>query len=255
MKEIPKRHERSSGRLQSEVRDTYFYSGNFLEMYDFMVFAYYACVTLRAKFFPRAIHRSLMMTLGTCSGCCSMCRLFGRRGPWNVRGPQRAPREGTPVNAFLMAVGTLVIALTPSYARSESSRRSLCCWGDCCRDFRLESDWEAFPFICRRSPHAGHAGFYCAGNRQPAGGGHVRGAAGGGAQVWMPPEIVDAMGMASSLRSAVCLIVPLLFWMRKFAAGNGSFPEAQAPSGGFPNFYFRWPGTGKSSAWECLFRR
>jgi MFS family permease len=88
-------------------------AGNFLEMYDFMVFGYYAAA-IGAAFFPSADpFASLMKSLMT-FGAGYLMRPLGA----NVLGAyidHVGRRKGLLLTLTLMALGTLSIACTPSY--------------------------------------------------------------------------------------------------------------------------------------------
>jgi MFS family permease len=89
-------------------------SGNFLEMYDFQVFGYYAAAIARA-FFPSGNEfASLMLSLMT-FGAGFLMRPFGAivLGAYIDR---RGRRDGLLLTLGLMAIGTVSIACTPSYA-------------------------------------------------------------------------------------------------------------------------------------------
>src|SRR3974390_618919 len=88
-------------------------SGNFLEMYDFMVYAYYAPYIARAIFPSDSEFASLMLTLGT-FGAGYLMRPLGAivMGAYIDR---QGRRKGLILTLSLMAVGTLVIAVTPAY--------------------------------------------------------------------------------------------------------------------------------------------
>src|SRR4029077_7390551 len=88
-------------------------SGNFLEMYDLMVYAYYASYIANA-IFPSSNHfASLMLTLGT-FGVGYLMRPLGAiiLGAYMDRQGRRA---GLILALLLMAVGTFPIACTPAY--------------------------------------------------------------------------------------------------------------------------------------------
>src|ERR1700719_5139548 len=101
--------ERSS-KIRSVIRVS---SGNFLEMYDFMVYAYYAPYIAHEIFPSSSEFASLMLTLGT-FGAGYLMRPLGAvvLGAYVDRHGRRA---GLIVTLSLMAVGTLVIACTPGY--------------------------------------------------------------------------------------------------------------------------------------------
>ena len=90
-------------------------SGNFLEMFDFMVYGYYAAAIARA-YFPNGDQFASMMAALSAFGAGFLMRPLGALllGPWIDR---YGRRNGLFVTLALMAVGTLSIALMPSYAR------------------------------------------------------------------------------------------------------------------------------------------
>ena len=89
-------------------------SGNFLEMYDFMVYGYYAVYIGRAFFPAGSEFTSLMLSLMT-FGAGYLMRPLGAivLGAYIDR---KGRRKGLILTLGLMAVGTLTIAATPSYA-------------------------------------------------------------------------------------------------------------------------------------------
>src|SRR5476649_738871 len=89
-------------------------SGNFLEMYDFMIFGYYA-PAIALTFFPAGNEfTSLMLALAT-FGAGFLMRPLGAilLGAYMDR---RGRRAGLLVTLALMAIGTLSIAFMPGYA-------------------------------------------------------------------------------------------------------------------------------------------
>ncbi len=98
-------------KLQSVIRVA---SGNLLEMYDFMVFGYYA-ESIGRTFFPRtSSFASLMAALAT-FGAGFLMRPLGALilGAYIDR---RGRRAGLILTLALMSVGTLSVACTPGYA-------------------------------------------------------------------------------------------------------------------------------------------
>ncbi len=89
-------------------------SGNFLDMYDFMVFGYYAPWIGRAYFPSTSEFASLMLTLAV-FGAGFLMRPIGALvlGAYVDR---RGRRAGLLMTLGLMALGTLSIACTPGYA-------------------------------------------------------------------------------------------------------------------------------------------
>jgi MFS family permease len=88
-------------------------SGNFLEMYDFIVYGYYATYIADAFFPVGSKFGSLMLSLAT-FGVGYLMRPLGALflGAYVDR---HGRRKGLILTLFLMAIGTLSIAITPSY--------------------------------------------------------------------------------------------------------------------------------------------
>src|SRR5205807_9562728 len=87
--------------------------GNFLEMYDFMVFGYYAAAIGRAFFPTQNEYASLMLSFMT-FGTGYLMRPLGAI----VLGAyidHHGRRKGLLVTLSLMAVGTLSISIMPGY--------------------------------------------------------------------------------------------------------------------------------------------
>lgn len=90
-------------------------SGNFLEMYDFMVFGYYAPLIAKAFFPAGDDFAALMLTLMT-FGAGFLMRPVGAI----VLGAyvdKHGRRQGLILTLALMALGTLTIAIMPTYAQ------------------------------------------------------------------------------------------------------------------------------------------
>jgi len=89
-------------------------SGNFLEMYDFMVFGYYASAIGRAFFPSGSEFASLMLSLTT-FGVGFLMRPLGALvlGAYTDRHGRRA---GLVLTLALMSIGIVTIAVTPGYA-------------------------------------------------------------------------------------------------------------------------------------------
>jgi len=89
-------------------------SGNFLEMYDFMVFGYYA-TNIAHVFFPAGSEfLSLMLTLMS-FGAGFLMRPFGAIA-LGAYTDHHGRKKGLLLTLSLMAVGTVTLACTPSYA-------------------------------------------------------------------------------------------------------------------------------------------
>jgi metabolite-proton symporter len=103
--------EERSTKIKSVIRVA---SGNFLEMYDFMVFGYYAAAIGRT-FFPKGSEfASLMLALAT-FGAGFLMRPLGAL----ILGAyidKRGRRAGLILTLGLMSIGTISIACVPGYA-------------------------------------------------------------------------------------------------------------------------------------------
>ena len=117
--EIPENSAKSVAAVQP-IRALTFWpvvrvaSGNFLEMYDFQVFGYYAAAIARTFFPSGSEFASLMLSLMT-FGAGFLMRPIGAI----VLGAyidHRGRRNGLLLTLGLMAIGTVSIACTPSYA-------------------------------------------------------------------------------------------------------------------------------------------
>lgn len=104
----------SNTRLKQAKSVAIVASGNFLEMYDFMVFGYYAPAIAKAYFPAGSEFVSLMLTLMT-FGAGFLMRPVGAL----VLGAyidKHGRRKGLILTLGLMALGTLTIAAMPTYA-------------------------------------------------------------------------------------------------------------------------------------------
>ncbi len=90
-------------------------SGNFLEMFDFMVYGYYAAAIARA-YFPSCDAYTSMMAALAAFGAGFLMRPLGAL-VLGVYIDRFGRRRGLLLTLGLMAVGTLSIAVMPSYAR------------------------------------------------------------------------------------------------------------------------------------------
>src|SRR3989454_5049150 len=89
--------------------------GNFLEMYDFMVFGYYAAAIGRAFFPAQNEYASLMLALMT-FGTGYLMRPLGAVLP-GAYIDHHGRRKGLLLTLSLMAVGTISIGIMPGYER------------------------------------------------------------------------------------------------------------------------------------------
>jgi metabolite-proton symporter len=196
-------------------------SGNFLEMYDFMVYAYYATYIAREIFPSSSAYASLMLTLGT-FGAGYLMRPLGAivLGAYIDR---RGRRTGLIVTLFLMAIGTLVIACTPGYKSIGIVAPIIVLLGRLLQGFSAGVEVGGASVYLSEMATPGHRGFYCAwqsASQQVA----VVFAAllGVGLSAVVPPEGMSQWGWRVPFFIG-CLIVPLLFWLRRSLAETNAF--------------------------------
>src|SRR5438105_678933 len=135
-------------------------SGNFLEMYDLMVYAYYASY-IANDIFPSSNHfASLMLTLGT-FGAGYLMRPLGAV----VLGAyidQHGRRAGLILALSLMAVGTFTIACTPGYRIIGIVAPIIVVLGRLLQGFSAGVELGGVSVYLAEIASPGHKGFYCA---------------------------------------------------------------------------------------------
>jgi MFS transporter, MHS family, citrate/tricarballylate:H+ symporter len=209
--------ERSS-KVRSVIRVS---SGNFLEMYDFMVYAYYATYIAREIFPSSSDFASLMLTLGT-FGAGYLMRPLGAvvLGAYVDRHGRRA---GLILTLFLMAIGTLVIACTPAYRTIGLIAPIVVVLGRLLQGFSAGVELGGVSIYLSEIATPGHRGFYCAwqsASQQVA----VMFAAllGVVLSFVMPPATMSLWGWRVPFIIG-CLIVPLLYWLRRSLTETDAF--------------------------------
>src|SRR5690348_6147615 len=196
-------------------------SGNFLEMYDLMVYAYYASYIANA-IFPSSNHfASLMLTLGT-FGAGYLMRPLGAI----VLGAymdEHGRRAGLILALLLMAVGTFTIACTPGYRTIGIIAPIIVVLGRLLQGFSAGVEVGGVSVYLAEIATPGHKGFYCA---------------------WQSASQQLAVMMAASLGVVLslllsparmslwgwrlpffigCLMIPLIFWLRRSLAETQAF--------------------------------
>src|SRR5258706_2621086 len=196
-------------------------SGNFLEMYDFMVYAYYASYIANAIFPSSSQFASLMLTLGT-FGAGYLMRPLGAvvLGQYVDRYGRRA---GLILSLSLMAVGTFAIATTPGYRTIGIVAPVIVVLGRLLQGFSAGVEVGGVSVYLAEIATPGNRGFYCAwqsASQQVA----VMAAALLGVTLssFLPPATMSLWGWRIPFLLG-CLIVPLLFWLRRSLAETGVF--------------------------------
>jgi MFS family permease len=178
--------------------------GNFLEMYDFMVFGYYAG-DIGKTFFPSSNpFASLMLSLMT-FGAGFLMRPLGAIVLGNYI-DRHGRRRGLILTLWLMAVGTLSVAVTPGYARIGVAAPLLVLAGRLIQGLSAGVEVGAASVYLSEIATPGHNGFYTSwqsASQQTA----VMFAALLGLLVaprwgWRAPLLIG------------CLLIPFLFWVR-----------------------------------------
>jgi metabolite-proton symporter len=188
-------------------------SGNFLEMYDFMVFGYYAAA-IGKTFFPSGNpFLSLMLALMT-FGAGFLMRPLGAivLGAYADRHGRRA---GLLLTLSLMSVGIVSIALTPGYARIGLIAPLLVLCGRLLQGFSAGMELGGVSVYLSEIATPGHKGFYVSwqsGSQQVA----VMFAALVGVLLsnGLSPDQMLSWGWRVPLLIG-CAIIPFLFWLRR----------------------------------------
>jgi len=188
-------------------------SGNFLELYDYLVYVYFASYIARAFFPNRSEFISLMSAL-VVYGVAAIARPFGAviLGSYMDR---KGRRKGLILSLSLMAVGTTSLAITPSYATIGFLAPLIIVAGRLVQGFSLGVEAGGVNVYLAEIATPGNRGFYCAwqGASQALG---VIAATGLGVVLiaMLSSEEMQAWGWRIPL-IAGCLIIPILFWLRR----------------------------------------
>ena len=188
-------------------------SGNFLEMYDFMVFGYYATAIGNAFFPSGNAFLSLMLSLMT-FGAGFLMRPLGAivLGAYTDHHGRRA---GLILTLTLMSVGIFSIACTPGYATIGLLAPLLVLIGRLLQGFSAGMELGGVSVYLSEIATPGHKGFYVSwqsGSQQVA----VMFAAFVGVVLssMLPPEKMAAWGWRVPLLLG-CGIIPFLFRLRR----------------------------------------
>jgi len=187
--------------------------GNFLEMYDFMVFGYYAAAIGRAFFPSRSPFASLMLSLMT-FGAGFLMRPLGAivLGTYADRHGRRA---GLMLTLALMSIGILSIACVPGYATIGLLAPLVVLAGRLLQGFSAGMELGGVSVYLSEIATPGRKGFYVSwqsASQQAA----VMFAALLGVVLTraLSPDQMDAWGWRVPLLVG-CLIVPFLFRLRR----------------------------------------
>jgi MFS family permease len=196
-------------------------TGNFLEMYDFMVFGYYAAAIGRT-FFPKSSEFASLMLAFATFGVGYLIRPLGALvlGAYMDR---RGRRAGLMLTLALMAAGTLSIACVPGYAVIGLAAPLLVVAGRLFQGFSAGVELGSVSVYLAEIATPGHKGFYVSwqnASQQVA----VVSAAllGVVLSASLTRAQMDAWGWRLPLLVG-CAIVPFLFLLRRSLAETGEF--------------------------------
>jgi len=196
-------------------------SGNFLEMYDFMVFGYYATAIARTFFPAGSEFASLMLSLMT-FGAGFLMRPLGAivLGAYTDHHGRRA---GLLLTLGLMAVGIVSIACVPGYKTIGLVAPLLVVCGRLLQGFSAGAELGSVSVYLSEIATPGHKGFYVSwqsGSQQAA----VMFAALLGMVLYsrLSTEQMSHWGWRVPLLVG-CLIIPALFVLRRSLKETGEF--------------------------------
>jgi MFS family permease len=196
-------------------------SGNFLEMYDFMVFGYYASAIGDAFFPSGSPFVSLMLSLMT-FGAGFLMRPLGALvlGAYTDHHGRRA---GLLLTLSLMSVGIFSIACMPGYATIGLLAPLLVVIGRLLQGFSAGMELGGVSVYLSEIATPGHKGFYVSwqsGSQQVAV--MVAASIGVALNSILPPEKMQRWGWRVPLLLG-CIIIPFLFRLRKSLTETDEF--------------------------------
>src|SRR5580692_363934 len=188
-------------------------SGNFLEMYDFMIFGYFSAAIGRAYFPANSEFASLMLSMTTFA-VGFMIRPLGAifLGAYI---DHIGRRKGLLVTLALMSVGTLTIALVPGYETIGLFAPIVVVLGRLCQGFSAGVELGGVSVYLSEIATPGHKGFYVSwqsASQQVAVA--FAGVLGYALSSLMPPEALQAWGWRLPLIVG-CLIIPFIYMIRR----------------------------------------
>ena len=217
-------------------------SGNFLEMYDFMVFGYYAAAIGRAFFPSGNAYTSLMLSLMT-FGAGFLMRPLGALvlGAYTDKHGRRA---GLMLTLTLMSIGIVTIACTPAYATIGLIAPLLVLAGRLLQGFSAGMELGGVSVYLSEIATPGNKGFYVSwqsASQQAA----VMFAALVGVMLTttLTPAAMASWGWRVPLLIG-CAIIPFLFRLRRSLEETGEFlarPRRPPASEVLRSLVTNWP--------------
>jgi MFS family permease len=188
-------------------------SGNFLEMYDFMIFGYFSAAIGRAYFPASSEFASLMFSMTTFA-VGFMVRPLGAilLGAYI---DHIGRRKGLLLTLALMSVGTLTIALVPGYETIGLFAPIVVVLGRLCQGFSAGVELGGVSVYLSEIATPGHKGFYVSwqsGSQQVAV--VFAGVLGYALSNLLPPDQLDAWGWRIPMIIG-CMIIPFIYMIRR----------------------------------------
>ena len=214
---------RRSGVVGTVVRVA---GGNFLEMYDFMVFGYFAAAIGRA-YFPAGDDFGILLKSLATFGAGFLMRPLGAivLGAYTDRHGRRA---GLLLTLALMSVGILTLTVTPGYAAIGIAAPLLILLGRLLQGFSAGAELGTVSVYLAEIAPAGRTGFYVSwqsASQQVAVA--VAALIGVGLSAVLTPAALDAWGWRVPLGIG-CLVVPFLFLLRRDLRETDAFRRRAA---------------------------
>ena len=198
-------------------------SGNFLEMYDFIVYGYYATYIAKTFFPASSEFASLMLSLMT-FGVGYLMRPVGAvvLGAYIDR---KGRRQGLIVTLGLMAIGTLSIAATPGYATIGLAAPLIIVAGRLLQGLSAGVELGGVSVYLSEIATPGRRGFYCAWQSASQQLAVVFTAVIGLAlTVYMAADQMAAWGWRVPLLIG-CMIIPVILWLRRSLEETAAFKK------------------------------
>ncbi|MET0382865.1 MAG: MFS transporter [Burkholderiaceae bacterium] len=188
-------------------------SGNFLEMFDFFLYGFYATDIAKAFFPDKNAYTSLMLTFVT-FGAGFLMRPLGAvvLGSYIDR---IGRRRGLILTLSLMACGTVLIACVPGYATIGWLAPALVVAGRLLQGFSAGVELGGVSVYLSEMATPGRKGFYVSwqsASQQAAI--MVAAVLGYSVNSWLPPAVIDDWGWRVPFFVG-CMILPFVFYIRR----------------------------------------
>jgi len=200
-------------------------SGNFLEMFDFMVYGFYATAIAKTFFPADSEFASLMLSLAT-FGAGFLMRPLGAifLGAYIDR---HGRKKGLVITLAMMAMGTILIACVPGYATLGVAAPLLVLVGRLLQGFSAGVELGGVSVYLAEISTPGRKGFFVSWQSASQQAAVVfAGLLGVGLNHWLSPEEMGQWGWRVPFLIG-CLIVPVIFVIRRSMEETPEF-EARA---------------------------